>query len=167
MSITVPAPRGPTRRPVARTGATAYATGAATRSPTPAVLAPFHAAHPAASADAEATTAPTAESSTWDAAWACALERSELDLADVEAMLVRLRTDPDHVPDTPAPWIPLPRLGPLPASMAVRAQAVLKRHQSLAEELTVAITENRRHRKAITSLRRREAAAPVYIDTEA
>lgn len=165
MSITAASPRGPTRRPAARTGATAYATGAATRSPAPAVLAPFRAAHPAALADGAAE--PAAESPTWDAAWASALERSELDIAEVEAMLARLHADPDHVPDVPAPWVPPPRLGPLPASLAVRAEAVLKRHQRLAEELTVAITENRRHRRAVASLSRREAAAPVYIDTEA
>lgn len=161
MSITAPSPRGPTR-PAARA---AYATGAATRSPAAGVLAPLLVTDLDPSVGH--TTEPAAESPTWDAAWASALERSELDLADVEAMLARLHADPEHVPDVPTAWVPPPRLGPLPASMAVRAEAVLKRHQRLAEELTVAITENRRHRRAVASMSRREAAAPVYIDTEA
>ena len=109
---------------------------------------------------------PFAGAPTWDAAWASALERAELDAAEVEALLARIHAEPDHSPEPPAPWSPPPRLGPLPASLAVRAEAVLKRHQRLAEDLTVAITENRRHRRALESLRPREAAAPVYIDTE-
>lgn len=104
---------------------------------------------------------------TWDAAWASALERSELDADAVEAMLAHLHADPDHVPAVPARWAPPPRLGPLPLSMAARAEAALKRHQHLTEELIVAITENRRQRRATATLSQREAAKPVYIDTEA
>ena len=163
MSVTAPSPRGPTRRPAARTAASAYATGVATRSTVAGVLAP---SRPAGSGSAGDQPGPRDGSPAWDAAWAAALERAELDAAEVEAMLARLRAEPDHAPDVPAPWSPPPRLGPLPASMAVRAQAVLKRHQRLADELNVAITENRRHRRALASLRPREAAAPVYIDTE-
>lgn len=101
----------------------------------------------------------------WDAAWSAALDRVELDAAEVEAMLVRLRAEADHVPDLPAPWQPPARLGPLPASLAVRAQAVLERHQRLAEQLTSALTENRRQRHATAALSQRPAAVPVYIDT--
>lgn len=161
MSVTAASPRGPTRRPAARAAATtAYATGAATRSPVPGVLAPFHPASPAGDTD------PHAGTPTWDAAWASVLERAERDAAAGEALLARIHAEPDHAPDVPAPWSPPPRLGPLPAALAVRAEAVLKRHQRLTEELLVAITENRRHRRALESLRPREAAAPVYIDTE-
>lgn len=164
MSVTAASPRGPTRRPAARAGVTAYATGAATRSSVGGVLTPSRAADP--SVLDGVTAEPSTGSPTWDAAWASALERCELDAGEVEAMLARLHGDPEHVPDAMTPWLPPPRLGPLPASLAVRAEAVLKRHQRLAEELTVAITENRRHRRAVASLSRREAAAPVYIDTE-
>ena len=158
MSVTAASPRGPTRRPAARAAATtAYTTGTATRSPVAGVPA-THEPSPG--------TDPRAGSPTWDAAWASVLERAERDAAEAEALLARIHAEPDHVPDVPARWSPPPRLGPLPASLAVRAEAVLKRHQRLTEELTVAITENRRHRRALASLRPREAARPVYIDTE-
>ena len=56
----------------------------------------------------------------WDAAWASALDRLELDAVEVETMLVRLHAEADHVPDLPVLWSPPERLGPLPAAMAVR-----------------------------------------------
>ncbi len=125
------------------------------------------AADPQAPAATDGLVEDHAADPTWDVAWASALERSELDADEVEAMLARLHADPDHVPDVPARWTPPPRLGPLPLSMAPRAAAALKRHHVLTEELIVAITENRRQRRAAASLSQREAAAPVYIDTEA
>ncbi len=107
----------------------------------------------------------TAAATGWDAAWSAALDRLDLDAAEVEAMLARTRTEADHVPAVPAPFQPPARLGPLPASLATRAQAVLERHQRLAEELTTAMTENRRQRAATAVLSQRPAAVPVYIDT--
>lgn len=104
---------------------------------------------------------------TWDAAWASALDRLELDAAEVEAMLVRLHTEADHVPDLPVLWSPPERLGPLPASLAVRAQAVLERHQRMATALTSAMVENARQRRATATLTQVTArsAEPVYVDT--
>jgi hypothetical protein len=103
----------------------------------------------------------------WDAAWSAALDRVELDAAEVETMLVRLRAEAAHVPEPPRPWAPPERLGPLPASLATRAQAVLERHHRLAGELTRAMTENRRQRQASAALSQvtARAAVPVYIDT--
>ena len=103
----------------------------------------------------------------WDAAWASALDRLELDATQVETMLVRLHAEADHVPDLPALWSPPERLGPLPASLAVRAQAVLERHQRMAAELTRAMVENARQRRATAALNEVTArrADPVYVDT--
>jgi hypothetical protein len=104
---------------------------------------------------------------TWDAAWAAALDRMELDAAQVETMLVRLHAEADHVPDLPVLWSPPERLGPLPASLAVRAQAVLERHQRMATALTSAMVENARQRRATAALNDVTArrAEPVYVDT--
>lgn len=104
---------------------------------------------------------------TWDAAWAAALDRLELDAVEVEEMLVRLHTEADHAPDLPVLWSPPERLGPLPASLAVRAQAVLERHQKMATALTSAMVENARQRRATAALNEVTArrAEPVYVDT--
>ena len=50
-------------------------------------------------------------------------------------MLTRLHAEADYLPAL-RPWSPPERLGPVPASLAVRAQAVLERHQRMAAELT-------------------------------
>ena len=85
---------------------------------------------------------------TWEAAWSAALDAVELDAAEVEAMVVRLRSDAEHVPTAPRPFAAPVGLGPLPASLAVRAQAVLERHQRMATDLTRAMVENQRQRRA-------------------
>lgn len=129
-------------------------------------MSPAVAAAPAAAA-APAPRPATGPTAGWDTAWSAALDRMELDAVEVETMLARLHAEADHVPDLPLPWTPPQRLGPLPASLAVRAQAVLERHQRMAEDLTRAMVENQRQRRAGAALREvtANAAAPVYVDT--
>lgn len=108
-----------------------------------------------------------APTGTWEAAWSAALDAVELDAAQVEAMVLRLRADAEHVPEAPRPFLPPAGLGPLPASLAVRAQAVLERHQRMATDLTRAMVENQRQRRATAALAGATAtsAVPVYVDT--
>ena len=100
----------------------------------------------------------------WDAAWSSELDRLELDATEVETMLVRLHAEADYLPALRS-WSPPDRLGPVPASLAVRAQAVLERHQRMAAELTRAMVENQRQRRASAAMHQRPAAVPVYVDT--
>jgi len=111
------------------------------------------------------STGPVAAGGGWDAAWSAALDRLELDAAAVEALVLRLRAEAEHVPTALPRWSPPERLGPLPASLAVRAQAVLERHHRMAAELTRAMVENQRQRRAGAAMHPRPEAVPVYVDT--
>ena len=102
----------------------------------------------------------------WDAAWSAALTALELDVAQAEALL---RTD--HVTATAsavivAPWRPPVGLGPLPASLVTRAQALLDRQLDVGRRIAEAAHLSRRQAVAAEGMRSRPPAVPVYIDTE-
>lgn len=108
---------------------------------------------------APATTAPR-----WDAAWEAALTALELDVAAAEATLTL-----DHIADAPPrdPWAPPVGLGPLPATLADRARALLERQLETGRRLAEAAELSRRHSRAAQALRQSPPPLPVYLDTPA
>ena len=101
---------------------------------------------------------------TWDAAWEAALTALELDVASAEGMLAL-----DHIADAPPrdPWAPPVGLGPLPASLADRAQALLDRQIETGRRLAEAAELSRRHSRAAQALRSGPPSVPVYLDVPA
>jgi hypothetical protein len=102
----------------------------------------------------------------WGTAWSRALEDLELDVLVAERTL-----DSDHLPSIAqvaalAAWRPPADLGPLPASLADRARALLDRQLAAAAALARAMTMNRRQLAALTALRPVSAARPVFLDIE-
>jgi hypothetical protein len=114
----------------------------------------------------------------WTVAWTRALEDLELDVAAAESLLVAARhgrevpavhgpvavgaTGPDARPD----WRPPTGLGPLPASLQSRAQALLDRQVDVARRTAEAALLSRRHSQAAEAMRARPPAVPVYLDTQ-
>ncbi len=103
----------------------------------------------------------------WDEAWVEALAAMELAAEDAERLLAL-----DHLPDPAevalvAHWEPTSELGPLPASLRVRAQALFDRQRDLAQRTARAIVSTQRHLRAIDAMQPRSAAVPVYLDTSA
>lgn len=105
-----------------------------------------------------------ADSSTWDEAWAGALEALELDVAEAEAML-----SVDHIFEATArdPWTPPVNLGPLPAHLAERARTLLGRQLEISRQLASAARNSRKHDRAISHMQWNTPAPPVYLDTPA
>ncbi|MGV8978409.1 MAG: hypothetical protein ACOH17_10220 [Cellulomonas sp.] len=102
----------------------------------------------------------------WGAAWSAALTELELDVEQAEALLRA-----DHVVATGptaavATWRPPLTLGPMPASLVTRAQAILGRQLDVARRTGEAANLSRRQAAAAEGMRSRPPAAPVYIDAE-
>ncbi|MGW6132493.1 hypothetical protein ACWFNE_20900 [Cellulomonas sp. NPDC055163] len=100
----------------------------------------------------------------WEAAWSHALTELELDVEQAEALLradhagpVRLRAQP---------WVPPTGLGPLPAPLVERVQALLDRQLDVARRTAEAALLSRRHLVAVDAMRERPPAVPVYLDTQ-
>jgi hypothetical protein len=99
----------------------------------------------------------------WDAAWAQALDALEIDVATAEQMLAldRVAADP------PDRWAPPVGLGPLPASLADRAAALLDRQLEVGRRLAEAAALSRRQLSAAHAWRAPSPSAPVYVDLPA
>jgi hypothetical protein len=82
--------------------------------------------------------------------WNAALDRLESDVATVEE---QLRTGTVAVG---AAWTPPPGLGPLPADLVPRADAILARQSAAAQAIALAIAGNR---KQSTAMRRMEVGS--------
>ncbi|WP_024286300.1 hypothetical protein [Cellulomonas sp. KRMCY2] len=110
------------------------------------------------------TSSALAPSVSWDVAWEAALTALELDLGLAEQMLSL-----DHIADNPPrdPWAPPVGLGPLPATLADRARALLERQIETGRRLAEAADLSRRHSRAVQALRAAPPAVPVYLDTPA
>ena len=93
------------------------------------------------------------------ARWAAALTDLELDVAEAEASL-----HADHAPAPSTDWQPPTNLGPLPASLRTRAEALLARQTEVARQVTEAAALSRRHARAVQSMRANGPARPVYVD---
>lgn len=105
----------------------------------------------------------------WEAAWSAALTDLELDLAQAEALLRadHLATTGGATETRPvAVWHPPVGLGPLPASLQVRTEALLDRQISVGRRIAEAANLSRRQAAAAEGMRSRPPAVPVYIDTE-
>ncbi|GAA1648118.1 hypothetical protein [Georgenia ruanii] len=93
------------------------------------------------------------------ARWVDALTELELDVADAEASLTG-----DHTPSRRDPWTPPEGLGPMPASLRTRAEALLERHTEVARQITEAASMSRRQARAVQAMRANGPARPVYVD---
>ncbi|MCL2467845.1 MAG: hypothetical protein FWF02_04410 [Micrococcales bacterium] len=108
----------------------------------------------------------TIDETSFDSAWVEALTVLEMDVATAEAML-----DNDHLPSVEdvarmAAWQPPADLGPLPASLVDRAQALANHQRAVAEAVTRAMIANRRHVAALDQIRATPPSRPVYVDLE-
>ncbi len=100
----------------------------------------------------------------WHAAWTAALDELEADVARVESLLVE-----DHVlRDNPVadPWSPPAGLGPLPLDLRPRADAILNRQLSAAQNIALALTTNRQHAAFAAKVESGSDGAPrpTYVD---
>lgn len=118
----------------------------------------------------DGTTAdPDTRPQAWDAAWAEALSRLELDVARTERLLADA-----HLPSSTAlagglraaAWRPPTGLGPLPAALETRARALLDRQADLTDRLAGQLARARRQLAATHTLDLRPARGPVYLDLE-
>lgn len=96
----------------------------------------------------------------WEARWAQALGDLELEVDQAEALLAV-----DHLPEGQRGWVPPRGLGPLPASLRTRAEALVQRQTEVAQRLAEAACHARRHATAAQALRAQGPARPVYVDT--
>jgi hypothetical protein len=100
----------------------------------------------------------------WEAAWSAALTDMELSLAQAEGLL--RASHASSLGGSPAPWHPPVGLGPLPASLVARAQALLDRQLDVARRTAEAANFSRRQAIAAQGMRSRPPALPVYIDAD-
>jgi hypothetical protein len=100
----------------------------------------------------------------WRIAWVAALDAVEADVVQVEAMLV----EEHRFRDTPSvdPWTAPPALGPLPAALVPRADAILTRQLAAARALALAMTANRRQVAFAAKVEAGDAGGitPSYLD---
>ncbi|MCG2802836.1 MAG: hypothetical protein L6311_12170 [Cellulomonas sp.] len=102
----------------------------------------------------------------WDDAWATALATLELDVATAEQLLTVNRLPSVDAVAALAAWRPPADLGPLPASLADRARALLERQLATAVAIGRAMTMNRRQLAAVASIHPSAPERPVFFDLE-
>jgi hypothetical protein len=112
--------------------------------------------------------APGADSDVrWLDAWTDALDALELDVAQAEDLLRTAHLASVTEVAAASVWQPPSTLGPLPASLHVRASAILERQLDVARRTAEALAYSRRHLAAADLARPRPLEAPVYVDQEA
>jgi hypothetical protein len=102
----------------------------------------------------------------WHRQWVAALYALELDVEATAALL----EDDHRSRDIPAaePWRPPTGLGPLPADLRPRAEAIMARQLVLAEALTRTLTANRRQAALAARVQTNTGhPTPAYLDTAA
>jgi hypothetical protein len=101
----------------------------------------------------------------WRRQWVAALDALELDVFATAALL----QDEHRARELPAPepWRPPTGLGPLPADLRPRADAILGRQIAVAEVLTRTLSTNRRQAALAARLQNHTGPVPAYIDTAA
>ena len=99
-------------------------------------------------------------SSAWTAAWCAALAELECGVDEAEELI---RVGHATGPAGPA-WLPPSDLGQLPASLRDRAQALVARQLRVAQSLTEAAEQSRRHLRVLELLRAAPESTPVYLD---
>ena len=101
----------------------------------------------------------------WVEAWREALAGLELDVVQAEAQLAAAHTSAPIL-TAPRAWVPPQGLGPLPASLRVRAEALRDRQISVGHRIAETANLSRRQARAAEGMRSRPPAVPVYIDTD-
>lgn len=102
---------------------------------------------------------------TWRTAWTNALDALEAEVESVEALL-----EEDHrVRDASGrqPWAPPADIGPLPAELRPRADAILARQLDAARAVAVAMTNNRQQAMLAARIEAGRQATPLrpaYVD---
>jgi hypothetical protein len=99
----------------------------------------------------------------WRQAWIGALDELELDVAVTEAAL----TDQHRMAETPAadPWQAPQDLGALPLELKPRADEILTRQLSAAEELARRLTSTRQQLAVTARIETGESVKrPLYLD---
>ena len=101
----------------------------------------------------------------WRSQWVAALDALELDVLATAAML----QDEHRARELPAPepWRPPIDLGPLPAELRPRADAILGRQIAVAEVLTRTLASNRRQAALTSRMQTNTGHVPAYLDTAA
>jgi len=106
----------------------------------------------------------------WGSAWSEALAELELSVTQAEQQLAAVHR---HEPltavaayEAAGPWQPRHGLGPLPASLHARAQALLDRQLAAAQHVAEAANLSRRQANAAEGMRSRPPAVPVYLDLQ-
>jgi len=106
----------------------------------------------------------------WGSAWSEALAELELSVDQAEAQLAAIHRHEPAAAITAVgsahPWEPRRGLGPLPASLRTRAQALLDRQLDTARRVTEVANLSRRQAQAAEGMRSRPPAVPVYLDAE-
>ena len=101
---------------------------------------------------------PTAEAA--ELAWIAVLEALEADMA----ALCRYTADSEGLFELPTGWEPPANVGPLPASLKLRAQSVFQQMQELSVLLKGRSNEIARQLRAVDSVPRVETTTSLYID---
>jgi hypothetical protein len=100
----------------------------------------------------------------WRSAWVAALDALDADVCAIESMLL----EEHRIRDLPQadPWSPPPGLGPLPLDLRPRADGILSRQASAAQQLILAIASNRRQAAFAAKVEVGDfgKAPPAYVD---
>lgn len=99
----------------------------------------------------------------WRIAWTSALDALELDVAATEAMLSDERRNAEYPPADP--WRPPAELGALPQDLRPRADEILTRQLSVAQEIARRLTANRQQTALVAKIDTgTPVSRPVYFD---
>lgn len=101
---------------------------------------------------------PTGEAA--ELAWTAVLEELEADMAGLRSCTA----DNGRLLDLPTGWEPPVGIGPLPASLKMRAQSVFEQMQEISGMLTERRDETARQMRAVDSVPRVETGTSLYID---
>lgn len=91
--------------------------------------------------------------------WVAVLTELELDVDDAESSLRANQPPPAR------PWTPPSGIGPMPASLRIRAEALVSRQTEVARQISEAASMGRKQARAVRSMRAMGPAVPVYVDT--
>lgn len=101
----------------------------------------------------------------WQHAWEAALAGLELDLHAAEALLHAVHDGThDDLPAALGSWTPPAGIGPLPATLAERAQLVLERQIAVIEQIAHATTRSRQHLEMQRRMADRAPSRPLFVD---
>lgn len=106
---------------------------------------------------------PAGEPASWQLSWEQALADLELDLDTAQALLQSVH-DNDDLPAGLGSWAPPAGLGPLPATLAERAQLVLERQIAIIEQVAHAATRSRQHLEMQRRMSEQAPSRPLFVD---